>query len=40
MAMAVFSGDSDRSGALILLAFGLVYGVLIDVVTTKLEDNI
>lgn len=40
MAMAIFSGDSDSSGALILLAFGLVYGVLIDVVTTKLEDNI
>lgn len=40
MAMAIFSGDSDSSGALIVLAFGLVYGVLIDVVTSKLEDRI
>lgn len=40
MAMAIFSGDSDSSGALILLAFGLVYGILIDVVTSKLEDRI
>jgi hypothetical protein len=36
MAMAIFS----REGALIVLAFGLVYGVLIDVVTTKFEDRI
>ncbi len=36
MAMAIFGGD----GALIVLAFGLVYGVLIDVVTSKLEDRI
>jgi len=36
MAMAIFSGE----GALIVLAFGLVYGVLIDVVTSKLEDKI
>ncbi|PXF60014.1 MAG: hypothetical protein C4B59_10325 [Candidatus Methanogaster sp.] len=40
MAMAIFSCDSDSSGALMLLAFGLVYGVLIDVVTSRLEDKI
>ena len=37
MAMAIFSSDSDSNGALIVLAFGLVYGVLIDVVTTKIN---
>ena len=36
MAMAIFSAD----GMLPLLGFGLVYGVLIDVVTSKLEDRI
>ena len=36
MAMAIFSTD----GMLALLGFGLVYGVLIDVVTSKLEDRI
>ena len=40
MAMIIFIVDSDSSGALIVLAFGLVYGVLIDVVTTKFEDRI
>ncbi len=34
MAMAIFDA------AWILLGFGLVYGVLIDVVTSKLEDRI
>ena len=34
MAMAIFDA------AWILLGFGLVYGVLIDVVTSKLEDKI
>nr|QNO49462.1 hypothetical protein OCBBGKCP_00019 [Methanosarcinales archaeon ANME-2c ERB4] len=36
MAMAIFSAE----GMLAVLGFGLVYGVLIDVVTTKLEDKI
>jgi len=36
MAMAIFSSE----GMLALLGFGLVYGVLIDVVTSRLEDKI
>ena len=36
MAMAIFSAE----GMLALLGFGLVYGVLIDVVTSRLEDRI
>ena len=36
MAMAIFSTE----GMLALLGFGLVYGVLIDVVTSRLEDRI
>ncbi len=36
MAMAIFSAD----GVIALLGFGLVYGVLIDVVTSKLENKI
>ncbi len=36
MAMAIFSVE----GMLALLGFGLVYGVLIDVVTSRLEDRI
>jgi len=36
MAMAIFSTE----GMLALLGFGLVYGVLIDVVTSRLEDGI
>ncbi|HDN65111.1 MAG TPA: hypothetical protein ENF23_02255 [Methanosarcinales archaeon] len=36
MAMAIFSSK----GMLALLGFGLVYGVLIDVVTSRLEDKI
>jgi len=36
MAMVIFGAE----GMLALLGFGLVYGVLIDVVTSKLEDKI
>ena len=36
MAMAIFSAE----GMLALLGFGLVYGVLIDVAASKLEDKI
>ncbi len=36
MAMAIFSAE----GMFVLLGFGLVYGVLIDVVTSRLEDRI
>ena len=36
MAMAIFSTE----GMLALLGFGLVYGVLIDVVTSRLEDRV
>jgi hypothetical protein len=36
MAMAIFSAE----GMLAVLGFGLVYGVLIDVVTSRLEDKI
>ncbi|MHC1574632.1 MAG: hypothetical protein ACXQTY_02335 [Candidatus Methanogasteraceae archaeon] len=36
MAMAIFSAN----GMMPLRGFGLVYGVLIDVVTSKLEDRI
>ena len=36
MAMAIFSAE----GMLAVLGFGLVYGVLIDIVTSRLEDKI